>query len=52
MRCAPSTLAKWRLTGTGPRYSKYGRIVVYDRADVERFVEAQKRRSTSESTLS
>lgn len=44
-----STLAKMRLRGDGPVYSKAGpRIVIYDRSDLEQWLERQKRRSTSQ----
>ena len=44
-----STLAKWRLAGSGPRYSKLGpRLVVYDERDLDEFLDARKRKSTSE----
>lgn len=43
-----STLAKMRLRGDGPPYAKLGkRIVVYDLADLERWILAHKRTSTS-----
>jgi predicted DNA-binding transcriptional regulator AlpA len=43
-----STLNKLRLTGKGPRYIKLGRSVVYDPADISAWVEANRRRSTSD----
>ena len=44
-----STLAKMRLRGDGPPYSKAGpRAVVYDIADVDTWLEERKRNSTSE----
>ena len=46
---SPSTLAKMRLRGEGPIYSKCGpRIVVYDVADLDFYLVSRKRRSTSE----
>jgi predicted DNA-binding transcriptional regulator AlpA len=46
---SPSTLAKMRLRGDGPRYAKAGpRIVVYDVADLDIWLTARKRSSTSE----
>ena len=46
----PSTLAKWRVRGDGPRYAKLGRkIVVYETDDLDQWVAGQKRSSTSES---
>ena len=43
-----STLEKMRVTGGGPVYSALGRIVVYEVGDLDAFVEARKRHSTSE----
>ena len=44
-----STLAKMRLRGDGPPYSKVGpRIVLYDVDDLEVYLAARRRRSTSE----
>jgi predicted DNA-binding transcriptional regulator AlpA len=44
-----STLEKLRLTGDGPRYSKIGkRTVVYDENDLDDYVAARTRRSTSD----
>ncbi len=44
-----STLAKMRLRGDGPVYSKAGpRIVLYDRADLEAWLAARKRPERSE----
>lgn len=43
-----STLAKKRVSGTGPRYGKLGRTVVYRRSDLEAWVQENLRQSTSE----
>ena len=43
-----STFEKYRLTGVGAPYSKLGRVVVYDIADLDAWLESKKRRSTSE----
>ena len=44
-----STLSKMRLRGDGPVYAKAGpRVVVYDLADLESWLAARKRRSTSD----
>jgi predicted DNA-binding transcriptional regulator AlpA len=43
-----STLAKMRLYGNGPAYCKLGRRVCYRLADLESWVNARKRLSTSE----
>jgi hypothetical protein len=49
LRLSPSTLAKMRLTGYGPAYSKLGgRIVVYEISDLDEYAAARRRRSTSE----
>ncbi len=46
---SPSTLAKMRLRGDGPAYSKAGpRVVVYDIADLDAYLAARRRRSTSD----
>jgi predicted DNA-binding transcriptional regulator AlpA len=43
-----STLAKWRLYGTGPLFCKLGGVVVYDVADLNEFTDSRRRLSTSE----
>ena len=44
-----STLAKMRCRGDGPPYIKAGpRVVVYDVADIDRWLAARRRRSTSD----
>lgn len=44
-----STLAKMRCRGDGPVFAKAGpRIVVYDLGDLERWIAARRRRSTSD----
>ncbi len=43
-----STLAKMRLYGTGPAYSKLGRRVVYRLEDLEAWIAANRFQSTSE----
>ncbi|RVE97202.1 DNA-binding protein [Sinorhizobium meliloti] len=42
-----STLEKYRLTGGGPRYSKLGRSVRYSSTDLDDWISANRRRSTS-----
>jgi predicted DNA-binding transcriptional regulator AlpA len=39
---AESTLEKSRLTGTGPRFSRLGRAVVYELRDLDEWVEERK----------
>ncbi len=43
-----STLAKWRLTGFGPAYSKVGRNIVYHVTDLDAWLASQRRLSTSD----
>lgn len=46
---SPSTLAKMRVRGDGPPYSKAGpRIVVYDRGALEAWLASRRRTSTSD----
>jgi len=46
------TLQKWRLQGSGPRFVKLGRSVRYDAGDIEQYIEAARRCSTSQLPLS
>lgn len=48
LRIGKSTLAKMRLNGDGPSFCKQGRKVVYRREDVIGWLQAQRRRSTSD----
>lgn len=43
-----STLAKWRLDGSGPAFVKVGARVAYDSAMVEAWLASRIRRSTSD----
>lgn len=43
-----STLAKRRLTGGGPRYCRIGRAIRYSRQDLDEWLNATARRSTSD----
>lgn len=43
-----STLAKWRVSGTGPVFGKLGRTVIYRRSDLDDWVQENIRRSTSD----
>lgn len=46
---SPSTLAKLRMRGDGPVYSKAGaRIVVYDLSDLDAWINSRRRQSTSD----
>ena len=42
------TLEDWRYKGEGPPFLKIGHRVRYDAADLERWLAAQRRRSTSD----
>ena len=46
-----ATLRRWRWSGCGPRFLKLGGAVRYDMADLEAFIEAGRRNSTSDSGL-
>ena len=45
---AARTFEKLRLTGGGPQYIKIGRAVIYDRADLDAWLDGHRRYSTSE----
>lgn len=44
----PNTLAKWRLSGAGPTFTKMGRSVRYRMSDIEKWIDARQANSTSE----
>jgi Helix-turn-helix domain len=48
LRISAVTLGRWRMEGRGPPFRKFGRRVVYERADLSAWAEAQRRASTSE----
>jgi predicted DNA-binding transcriptional regulator AlpA len=43
-----STLEKLRVTGGGPEYAALGRVIVYRAEDLDAWVQAHLRRSTSD----
>ena len=45
---APSTLRAWRVKGKGPRYYKIGGKILYKQSDLDAWIEAQARTSTSQ----
>ena len=45
------TLAKWRMLGKGPRFYKLRGRAFYKQADIDAFIEAQVRVSTSRAQL-
>lgn len=46
--CKEKTLETWRSRGGGPAYVKIGRLVRYRRSDVQAFIDAGARASTSD----
>ena len=48
LRVSAVTLGRWRITGCGPPYRKFGRRVAYERSDLIAWADAQRRSSTSE----
>ena len=44
----PTTLRRWRWAGHPPRFIKIGAAVRYDPADLQEFIEAGRRSSTSD----
>lgn len=47
VRLAPQTLAKMRVYGNGPVHYKVGSRILYDRADLDAWLDARRRNSTS-----
>ena len=47
LRTSVGTLANWRVTGTGPRFIKLGRKVLYPVAELEAFEQRQLRSNTA-----
>lgn len=43
-----NTLEGWRIKGIGPKYRKIGRLVRYSLEDLDTYIEAQTRTSTSQ----
>ncbi len=48
LNLSPSTLAKWRVSGKGPKFVKLGSRVGYRTSDLEDWLDAQTRMSTSD----
>jgi excisionase family DNA binding protein len=48
LRIAPQTLAKMRCEGTSPPFIKLGNRVLYDLAEIDRWLDQRRRRSTSD----
>ena len=48
VKSSESTMAKQRLKGNGPTYTKFGRLVLYAKNDLDDFLISRRRLSTSE----
>ena len=46
--CSKSYLDKLRCVGDGPPYHKLGKMIRYDEADLDSWIDARMKRSTSE----
>jgi excisionase family DNA binding protein len=51
LRSSPSTLAKLRLHGGGPIFTRIGRVIRYRRSDLDRWMSSKLARSTSDTRL-
>ena len=51
LRSSPSTLAKLRLYGGGPVFTRIGRVIRYRRSDLDRWMSSNLVRSTSDARL-
>lgn len=48
LNVTPGALAKWRVAGTGPAFTRIGRRIGYRPGDVEAWLDARRVASTSE----
>ena len=48
LKSTTSTLAKKRLKGDGPAYTKFGRLVLYGKRDLDAHLASRRRLSTSD----
>ena len=48
LRLSPRSLDRWRVSGEGPAFRKFGGRVRYTRADLEAWADARWRTSTSD----
>lgn len=48
---SPRTMEKWRVTGEGPVFHKFGSKVFYAEQDLDAWVASRRRRSTSDPGL-
>lgn len=49
-RCTKGALAQLRYNGTGPKYMKIGRTILYRPADIEAYEAANTHQSTADET--
>ena len=42
------TMERWRWEGKGPKFHKFGRSVLYSKADLDAFIDSCRRHSTSD----
>jgi predicted DNA-binding transcriptional regulator AlpA len=47
LRVSERSLERWRVEGTGPRFRRFGRRVVYAKADLETWADSRCFQSTS-----
>ena len=45
---SPHTLSRWRWSGQGPRYAKFGKAVRYSRAELDSYIAQATRSNPSE----
>lgn len=50
LHVSKGTLAQWRYLGTGPRYFKVGRRILYSRSRLSAWLSEQERQGTAEAT--
>ena len=48
LNLSPNTLNRWRYTGQGPRYRKFGRAIRYQREDLDAWIASTSTSSTTE----
>jgi hypothetical protein len=51
LRVSMVTLGRWRTEGRGPHFRKFGRRVIYAKADLLEWADGQSRASTSSASL-
>jgi excisionase family DNA binding protein len=49
LRVSKSSLDKWRILGSGPRYTRVGRRIRYRSSDLAQFIDSRTQASTSAS---